>query len=77
MSAIEDHLSINVQSPPLDRGNEYPYVLGLVSAEKPGAILIATTIMGPRAIPDVVIHADVNAKIDLGFGIDVSLFETF
>lgn len=62
--------SISVQSPPLGRGGEYPYVLGMVTASKPGGMLIGTSIMGPRDIPDVSIQADVDVDIDfdLGFG---------
>lgn len=67
--------SISVQSPPLGRGSEYPYVLGMVSASRPGAFLIATSIMGPRSIPDISVQVDVNIDIDFNLGFDFfSLF---
>lgn len=59
--------SISVQSPPLGRGSEYPWVLGMVSASRPGAMLIATSIAGPRSIEDVSVHVDVDVDLDLGF----------
>lgn len=67
--------SISVQSPPLGRGAEFPYVLGMVSASRPGAFLIATTILGPRDIPDVSVQVNVDLNIDFNLGFDFfSLF---
>ncbi len=67
--------SINVQSPPLGRGGEFPYVLGMVTAARPGAMFIATSILGPRSIPDIGVDVDVDVKIDFGIGFDFfSLF---
>jgi len=67
--------SISVQSPPLGRGSEYPWVLGMVSASSPGAMIIATSIMGPRDIPDVSVQVNVDVDIDLNFGF--SFFSLF
>jgi hypothetical protein len=65
---VQQAPSITVQSPPLGRGSEYPFVLGMVSAAKPGAMFIATSIMGPRGIPDIGIEVNVDVKIDIGIG---------
>lgn len=62
--------SVTVQAPPLSRGSEYPWVLGMVTASKPGALLIGTTAVGPRSIADIEI--DVNIDIDLDIGLDFS-----
>ena len=61
--------SVNVASPPLGRGGEFPWVLGMVTASRPGGMLIATSIMGPRDIPDVSVqvNVDVDVDFDLGF----------
>jgi hypothetical protein len=66
---ISQSPSINVQAPPLGRGSEFPYVLGMVTAAKPGAMFIATNILGPRGIPDigVEVNVDVQVHVDLGF----------
>jgi hypothetical protein len=65
---VQQSPTINVQSPPLGRGSEFPFVLGMVSASKPGAMFIATSVLGPRGIPDIGLEANVNVKIDLGIG---------
>lgn len=62
--------SVTVQSPPLSRGSEFPWVLGMVTASKPGALFIGTTAMGPRSIADI--NIDVNVDIDLDIGLDFS-----
>jgi hypothetical protein len=67
--------SVNVASPPLGRGSEYPWVLGMVTASSPGGMLIATSIMGPRDIPDISVQVDVDVDIDLDFGF--SFFSLF
>lgn len=67
--------SINVASPPLGRGAEYPWVLGMVSASRPGGMLIGTSILGPRDIPDLSVQIDVDVDIDLDFGF--SFFSLF
>lgn len=67
--------SVNVASPPLGRGGEYPWVLGMVTAARPGGMLIATSIMGPRDIPDVSVQVDVDVDVDLDFGF--SFFSLF
>jgi hypothetical protein len=67
--------SINVASPPLGRGAEFPWVLGMVTASRPGGMLIATSIMGPRDIPDVNVQVDVDVDVDLDFGF--SFFSLF
>jgi hypothetical protein len=60
--------SITVQSPPLGRGSEYPWVLGMVSASSPGGMFIATSIMGPRDIPDISVQVNVDVDINLTMG---------
>jgi len=67
--------SISVQSPPLGRGAEYPYVLGMVTASKPGGMVIGTSIMGPRDIPDV--SVDVDVDVDIDFDLGISFFSIF
>jgi len=67
--------SISVASPPLGRGGEFPWVLGMVSAARPGAMLIATSIMGPRDIPDVSVQVGVDVDIDFDLGF--SFFSIF
>ena len=67
--------SINVASPPLGRGSEFPWVLGMVSASRPGGMFIATSIMGPRDIPDVSVQVGVDVDVD--FGIGFSFFSLF
>jgi hypothetical protein len=67
--------SITVQSPPLGRGAEYPWALGMVSASSPGGMFIATSIMGPRDIPDVSVQVNVDVDIDLNLGF--SFFSLF
>jgi len=67
--------SISVASPPLGRGAEFPWVLGMITASRPGAMFIATSIMGPRDIPDVSVHAGVDVDIDFGLGF--SFFSLF
>lgn len=67
--------SVNVASPPLGRGGEFPWVLGMVTAARPGGMLIATSIMGPRDIPDVSVQVDVDVDVDLDFGF--SFFSIF
>jgi hypothetical protein len=66
---ISQSPSISVASPPLGRGSEFPWVLGMVTASRPGAMFIATSIMGPRDIPDISVQfgADVDIDFDLGF----------
>lgn len=67
--------SINVASPPLGRGSEFPWVLGMVTASRPGGMLIATSIMGPRDIPDINVQVGVDVDVDLDFGF--SFFSLF
>lgn len=67
--------SVNVASPPLGRGSEYPWVLGMVTASKPGGMLIATSILGPRDIPDLSVQVNVDVDVDLDFGF--SFFSLF
>lgn len=67
--------SITVQSPPLGRGAEYPWVLGMVTASTQGGMFIATSVMGPRAIPDVSVQVNVDVDIDLNLGF--SFFSLF
>lgn len=67
--------AITVQSPPLGRGSEFPWVLGMVTASKPGGMLIATSILGPRDIPDISVQIGVDVDIDFDLGFDFfSLF---
>ena len=66
--------AITVASPPLGRGSEFPYLLGMVTAAKPGAMFIGTSIMGPRDIPDIAIDVDVDVDINFDLGIKFSLF---
>lgn len=67
--------SVNVASPPLGRGGEFPWVLGMVTASRPGGMLIATSIMGPRDIPDVSVQVNVDVDVDLDLGF--SFFSLF
>lgn len=67
--------SVNVASPPLGRGSEFPWVLGMVSASRPGAMFVATSILGPRDIPDVSVQVNVDVDIDLDLGF--SFFSLF
>lgn len=67
--------SLNVASPPLGRGGEFPWVLGMVTASRPGGMFIATSILGPRDIPDVSVQVGVDVDVDLGFGF--SFFSLF
>ena len=64
--------AINVQSPPLARGAEYPYVLGMATASRPGAMFIGTSVFGPRDIPDISVQVDVDVNVDLTLGLDFS-----
>lgn len=63
--------SIVVQSPLLGRNSEFPYVLGMVTAARPGAMFIATSILGPRSIADVTVQVDVDIDVDLGLDFHV------
>jgi hypothetical protein len=67
--------SVNVASPPLGRGGEFPWVLGMVTASRPGAMFIATSILGPRDIPDLSVQVNVDVDVDLDFGF--SFFSLF
>jgi len=66
--------SITVNAPAFQAHSEYPFVLGMVSASRPGAMMIATSVLGPRDTADfsVDIDVDVNVEvvIDLNLGID-------
>lgn len=64
---ISQSPSVTVQSPPLGRGSEYPWVLGMVTASRPGGMVIATSVLGPRDIPDVSVQVDVDIDLDFGF----------
>jgi hypothetical protein len=64
--------SVNVQSPPLARGSEYPYVLGMVTASRPGAMFVATSVFGKRDIADISVQVDVDVNVDLSLGLDFS-----
>ncbi|MEW6272572.1 MAG: hypothetical protein AB1689_25110 [Thermodesulfobacteriota bacterium] len=67
--------SISVASPPLGRGSEFPWVLGMITAARPGGMFIATSIMGPRDIPDVSVQ--VGADVDIDFDLGFSFFSLF
>lgn len=70
--------SITVDAPALAAHSEYPFVLGFGTATRPGAMLIATTILGPRDTADFSVDVDVDVNvdvvIDLNLGIDFFSF---
>ena len=66
--------SITVGAPALGRHSEYPFVLGMASATRPGSAMIATSVLGPRDMSDFTVDVDVDVTvdvlIDLNLGID-------
>lgn len=66
--------AITVDAPALAAHSEYPFVLGMGTATRPGSMMIATTILGPRDTADfslqVDVDVDVDVVIDLNLGID-------
>ena len=66
--------SITVGAPALGRHGEFPFVLGMATAARPGAMMIATSVLGPRDMSDFSVDVDVDVTvdvaIDLGLGID-------
>ncbi|MBM4265244.1 MAG: hypothetical protein FJ144_01305 [Deltaproteobacteria bacterium] len=66
--------TITVGSPAFGRQGEYPFVMGMASATRAGAMMIATSVEGPRDISDfsieVEVDVDVDVSIDLDLGID-------
>lgn len=70
--------TITVDSPMLGAASEYPWVLGMASAGRPGAMVIATSTLGTRDLADfevkVDVDVDVNIDIDFGFNFGISIF---
>jgi len=66
--------AITVDAPAFQAHSEYPFVLGMGTATRPGAMVIATTILGPRDTSDFSVDIDVDVHvdvvIDLNLGID-------
>ncbi len=68
--------TITVDSPMLGAASEYPWVLGMASAGRPGAMVIATSAVGPRDLADIEVRVDVDVdvSIDIDFGFDFGFF---
>ena len=66
--------SITVDAPAFGAHAEYPFVLGMATATRPGSMMFATSILGPRDTSDFSVDVDVNVNvdvvIDLNLGID-------
>ena len=66
--------AITVDAPAFNAHSEYPFVLGMATATRPGAMMIATSVLGPRDTADfsvnVDVDVDVDVLIDLNLGID-------
>ena len=72
---IQQAPAIYVNAPLLGRSAEFPFVLGMTAAMRPGAMLIATYRSGDRDMADVLIDVDVDVDVDIDLGIDfLSLF---
>jgi len=71
--------AITVDAPAFGAHSEYPFVLGMATASRPGSMMIATTVQGPRDTADFSVDVDVDVTvdvvIDLNLGIDfISIF---
>ncbi|MDG2306579.1 MAG: hypothetical protein P8R42_18400 [Candidatus Binatia bacterium] len=66
--------AITVDAPAFAANSEYPFLLGMATASRPGAMVIATTVLGPRDTSDFSVQVDVDVNvdvvIDLNLGID-------
>lgn len=72
---IQQAPTIYVNAPLLGRSAEFPFVLGITSAIRPGAMFLATHRSRDRDMADVLIDVDVDMDIDIDFGIDfLSIF---
>ena len=72
---IQQSPTIYVNAPLLGRSAEFPFVLGIASAMRPGAMFLATYRSQDRNMADVLIDVDVDVDVDIDFGIDfLSLF---
>jgi hypothetical protein len=72
---IQQAPTIYVNAPLLGRSAEFPFVLGMASAMRPGAMFLATYRSQDRDMADVLIHVDVDVDVDIDFGIDfLSIF---
>jgi hypothetical protein len=67
---IQQSPTITVNSPPLGRDSEYPFVLGMGVASRPGAMVVATRVLGPRDISDINVDVDVDVEVDVDIGIN-------
>jgi len=72
---IQQAPTIYVNAPLLGRSAEFPFVLGVTSAMRPGAMFLATYRSRDRDMADVLIDVDVDVDVDIDFGIDfLSIF---
>ena len=66
--------AITVDAPAFNAHSEYPFVLGMAVATRPGSMMIATSVLGDRDTADfsvnVDVDVDVDVSIDLNLGID-------
>ena len=65
--------SIHVTSPLIGRSSEYPFVLGMVTAMRPGHVLVATVRKGNRELSDIMIDVDMDVDMDVDVDVDVDI----
>jgi hypothetical protein len=63
--------AIVVDAPAFQANAEYPFVLGMVTASRPGAMTIATALLGERETADFSVDVDVDVTVDVTVDIDL------